>query len=133
MACEFLEICPAAIGKCVRAEADPGPDCAGRLICAYLETHPKKQNIFYLCDQRQCEDCSALCDECFHTSDINHAKNFREFPDKFYFEDQGYDLLPETIKKEIPVRLTEYFRPFPTGLDAPRWLIEGRNPGIGEL
>lgn len=38
-----------------------------------------EQIIFYLCDRQGhcCPEWPSLCinDECFHTSDVNHAKN----------------------------------------------------------
>lgn len=86
MACEFLEKCPAALGRCVREGAAPEADCAERLICAYLEEHAENPAVLYLCDQRQCGDCSAVVGQCFHTSDIGHAKNFEELWDGLFFE-----------------------------------------------
>lgn len=41
-------------------------------------------NIFYLCDRQACEKCS---EECTHTSDITHAKNFYLIDDA-YFESE---------------------------------------------
>ncbi len=34
-----------------------------------------KVDVFYICDRRACQTCS---DDCMHTSDITHAKNFRK-------------------------------------------------------
>lgn len=40
--------------------------------------------IAYMCDQEQCEDCSADSVFCYHTTDIHHAANFEELePGKF--------------------------------------------------
>lgn len=86
MACEFLETCPGAIGRCVREEAAPDASCAGRLICAYLAAQQRESAVLYLCDQEQCEQCSAVFGQCFHTSDIQHAKNFKDVSDGLYFE-----------------------------------------------
>lgn len=45
--------------------------------------------IFYICDGQACGEPSGACgNDCFHTSDINHAKNFTKFddaPDKICF------------------------------------------------
>ena len=32
-----------------------------------------KIDVFYICDRKACANCSP---ECFHTTDISHAKNF---------------------------------------------------------
>lgn len=61
-----------------------------------------KQNIVYLCDRKQCKNCS---DTCRHTSDINHAVNFehltydgqhweKEIPERTETEDCGMILKP---------------------------------------
>lgn len=34
-----------------------------------------KVDIFYICDRKACVNCSP---ECFHTTDISHAKNFKK-------------------------------------------------------
>lgn len=65
------------------------------------ETEAKK-NIVYLCDRKQCKNCS---DTCKHTSDINHAVNFehliydgehweKEIPERIETEDCGMILKP---------------------------------------
>lgn len=42
-----------------------------------------ENNVAYICDRKQCEDCSfPLCDR---TLDINHAVNFAKY-DKYYLE-----------------------------------------------
>mgnify|MGYP001116738764 CR=1 FL=1 len=77
MACKFLDVCPGTIGRCASQAAEPGPDCAARLIRACYETGRIEGSVLFLCDQKQCgEKCSAPVGDCFHTSDIRHAKNF---------------------------------------------------------
>lgn len=40
--------------------------------------------VAYICDQEQCENCSAETGFCYHTTDIHHAVNFEEVePGKF--------------------------------------------------
>lgn len=39
--------------------------------------------ITYICDGKKCEHCSS---ECTHTTDINHAVNFRKVADDTYEE-----------------------------------------------
>ena len=41
----------------------------------------KEQPIFYICDRRKCEVCR---DECTHTIDITHARNFKKEYDMFF-------------------------------------------------
>lgn len=43
------------------------------------------ESIAYVCDEKACEECgSNTCGECYHTTDIRHAKNFTEIgPCKF--------------------------------------------------
>lgn len=45
--------------------------------------HPK---VLYECDCRACETCG---DECHLTSDIAHAKNFRQTPGGIFEEKRG--------------------------------------------
>lgn len=42
--------------------------------------------ILYLCDQERCENCHP--DFCKHTTDIKHAKNFKEETDGIYIEQE---------------------------------------------
>lgn len=48
----------------------------------YLEQVEGK--IFYLCDGLACDKCDN--DLCHHTSDIRHAKNFRQVQDGTFWE-----------------------------------------------
>ena len=38
----------------------------------------EKPVVAYICDQEQCDDCSAELGFCYHTTDISHAVNFEE-------------------------------------------------------
>lgn len=42
--------------------------------------------ILYLCDQERCENCHP--DYCKHTTDIKHAKNFKEGSEGIYIEQE---------------------------------------------
>lgn len=41
--------------------------------------------VLYLCDGEQCEKCSGTCE---HTTDINHAKNFKRLADTNIYVEQ---------------------------------------------
>lgn len=45
----------------------------------------KTKKIFFKCDRRKCDVCMAFIDdnECQHTTDIRHAKNFEVHGDVF--------------------------------------------------
>lgn len=48
-----------------------------------------EMKILYLCDQERCEECHP--DYCNHTTDIKHAKNFKEEVDRMYIEQETED------------------------------------------
>lgn len=39
-------------------------------------------NIAYLCNQKQCKNCSAKLNICKHTTDIKFALNYNKIPSK---------------------------------------------------
>lgn len=47
---------------------------------------PKRENkIMFICDRKKCVMCN---EECKHTTDISHAKNFIKIPpDGYYWEE----------------------------------------------
>ena len=58
-------------------------------------------NVAYICDRKQCEDCSFPL--CHRTLDINHAVNFTKFGD-YYMEKMEEDEAEEeqeTIKTSL--------------------------------
>lgn len=75
------------------------------IIRAYTDEY--KKDVVYICDQRECDNCSNFCK---HTSNIEHAKNFEKVGSIYY----------EKIKKEqqfkIPIRLN--------GLDVLKEVLE---------
>lgn len=84
MSCQFKDSCPSASGWCERAEQDFS-QCIPFLINAVrgrdekirdLENQPQpafREIPLFECDRRACNKCSQ---ECNHTPDIRHAKNF---------------------------------------------------------
>ena len=44
-----------------------------------------RKDVLYVCDRTRCENCSNQ-DDCFMTSDINHAANFVDAGDGIYVE-----------------------------------------------
>ena len=49
--------------------------------CDLMEKN--KRRILYICDRRKCSNCSM---ECTHTTDIEHAVNFKNI-DGYYMEE----------------------------------------------
>ncbi len=49
--------------------------------CDLMEKN--KRRILYICDRRKCNNCSM---ECTHTTDIEHAVNFKNIDD-YYMEE----------------------------------------------
>lgn len=39
-----------------------------------------KRVIFYVCNQKKCENCSAKDGECKHTTNLKYAKNYNSVP-----------------------------------------------------
>jgi len=63
-------------------------------------------NILYLCDRRACKTCGP---ECFHTTDITHAKNFKLVGDG-YFENPAPLMVlkfPPMLKAEDKQRIRD--------------------------
>jgi hypothetical protein len=44
------------------------------------------KGVLYICDQLQCENCSAAEGLCHHTTDISHAANFVKVDEGIYVE-----------------------------------------------
>ena len=44
--------------------------------------HDLTEDVIFLCDGQQCEVCHN--DECCHTTDITHAKNFEKIGDSYW-------------------------------------------------
>ena len=65
--------------------------------CSECERNQDKAvHVLYLCDQKQCENCSYPL--CRHTTDVTHAKNFHYVMDMgeeglMFEENGGYDEL----------------------------------------
>lgn len=51
------------------------------LECDLMEKNERR--ILYICDRRKCNNCSM---ECTHTTDIEHAVNFKNIDD-YYMEE----------------------------------------------
>ena len=43
----------------------------------------KEIKVLYICDREKCADCY---EECMHTTDITHAKNFKAFERECFIE-----------------------------------------------
>jgi len=52
-------------------------------------------DVFYICDQLKCENCSAVKGLCFYTSDITHAANFVQIDDGIYVETEFKRILEQ--------------------------------------
>lgn len=59
-------------------------------VIFYIDDKPikincKNEKVFFKCDRRKCDVCMAFIDdnECHHTTDIRHAKNFEVHGDVF--------------------------------------------------
>lgn len=72
MSCKYKDQCPSATGWCEGPRQDFS-QCVAFLVSAYETLKRSKTPVLYLCDRRACDKCSP---ECFHTSDIRHAKHF---------------------------------------------------------
>ncbi len=48
-----------------------------------------RMKALYLCDREQCEKCR---DDCEHTTDINHSKNFKRIADMYVEQESGGDV-----------------------------------------
>lgn len=59
----------------------------------------EEKEIFYLCDGTGCEN--GCCIECKHTSDINHAKNFRKIPGGHEYYEEIENASVKDLKTEI--------------------------------
>lgn len=96
--CQSYEHC----GKCPLGEHQNGhhakceamlslyPDEAVRIVEEWLET-PNVDKVFYICDGQGCIEArkEGYClgeGICIHTTDIRHAKNFREEVSGEYWE-----------------------------------------------
>ncbi len=70
-----------------------------------------EKDILYLCDQRTCEKCNSTRDgdQCKHTVDISHAKNFVVDADGNYWEKESKPLLvfkaDRLLKREVIDRI----------------------------
>lgn len=54
--------------------------------------HELTEDVIFLCDGNQCEVCHN--NECCHTTDITHAKNFEKIGDSYWeVEDDRHDTL----------------------------------------
>lgn len=72
MSCKYKSECPSASGWCEGPKQDFSR-CVAFLVSAYEELRRSRPPVLYLCDRKACETCSP---ECFHTTDIRHARNF---------------------------------------------------------
>ena len=55
----------------------------------------KDNKILYLCDRKQC-DCCHEGHTCSHTTDIEHAKNFKKVYEGLYMEFESEKESPPT-------------------------------------
>lgn len=49
-----------------------------------LKAYKKKGKIVYLCDRRACKECNSESELCNHTSNIEHARNFKKIADTYF-------------------------------------------------
>ena len=53
--------------------------------------------ILYICDTRQCEN--GHCHTCHHTTNIKHARNFKQLIKNDFIEDDGFERLEQIINE----------------------------------
>lgn len=58
-----------------------------------IMSDPRNERILYLCDRTRC-DCCYEGYSCSHTTDIKHAKNFKEVYESLYVENERYSKAP---------------------------------------
>lgn len=58
-------------------------------------------NIAYLCNQKQCKNCSAKLNICKHTTDIKFSLNYKKIPNKKQLEN-NFTSLGEFYIENIP-------------------------------
>lgn len=68
-----------------------------------IKSDARNKKILYLCDRTQC-DCCYEGYSCSHTTDIKHAKNFKEVYEGLYMENERHSESPPTIKIEKAYR-----------------------------
>ena len=64
----------------------------------YYGNRDLKRKIFYMCNQKKCETCSAKNGECKHTTDIRYAAHYFTTPPNKTLEkyfDKEYMILDE--------------------------------------
>lgn len=55
-------------------------------------------DIAYICDEKACDGCGGVVRDCYHTTDIRHAKNFVELPGGKFIEHS--EVMPFKDRKE---------------------------------
>lgn len=66
-----------------------GGDCRKIFAHEYIDDRnvgDRSKVIAYLCDGTRCRNCDPEHNECHHTFDIRHAKNFKEIAPGYYEE-----------------------------------------------
>lgn len=75
-----------------RFPCEAAGDC-GEIRCpSYVNETEALVQIAFLCDRKQCENCSP---ECTHTLNIDHAQNFKRICDSKWMEKTVEELLEE--------------------------------------
>lgn len=85
------------------------PDALG--ILEYLDRkgilkQPSDNKTIFVCDRRKCEDCSDAAGTCTHTTDILHARNFKNENGVFIEIDSSEGLRIENPKFAAAVSRT---------------------------
>lgn len=81
-----------------------------KMLLEYVDEALKCRDneIVYVCDRKACNSCSSHVGDCYHTSDIEHAKNFERRGDTYFekenevvylCEGKGYDRRGNEIKQ----------------------------------
>ena len=59
-----------------------------------------RNSVAYICNEKACPDCGKSdCRDCYHTTDIHHAKNFVEVAPGKWME--IYVIPPLKVKQEL--------------------------------
>ena len=66
----------------------------------------KQTTVSFECDRKQCKVCTS---ECRHTTNVHHAKNFKQvYPG--YYEEITYETLAQDKNERIARRLLNAWR-----------------------
>lgn len=62
------------------------------------------ENVFFLCDQKQCPDCSYP--ECKHTIRLDYSKTYRAHPSRMLIDVHNPDKFASFVRDET---ITDYW------------------------